>query len=35
MIRDEGVRVLISCVQRSGDTRGDCLIVCPLPNSSI
>jgi len=21
--------------QRSGDARGDCLMVCPLPNSSI
>jgi len=26
---------VFSGVQRSGDARGDCLIVCPLPNSSI
>jgi len=25
----------VSGVQRSGDARGDCLIGCPLPNSSI
>jgi len=25
----------INGVQRSGDTRGDCLLGCPLPNSSI
>jgi len=25
----------VSGVQRSGDARGDCLIRCPLPNSSI
>jgi len=24
-----------SGVQRSGDARGDCFIVCPLPNFSI
>jgi len=27
--------VWLSGVQRSGDARGDCLIECPLPNSSI
>jgi len=28
---------LMGCsgVQRSGDARGDCLIGCPLPNSSV
>jgi len=27
--------LVISGVQRSSDARGDCLIGCPLPNSSI
>jgi len=27
--------MLHSGVQKSGDDRADCLIVCPLPNSSI
>jgi len=27
--------VLLSGVQRSSDARGDCLIGCPLPNSTI
>jgi len=28
-------RLVTSGVQRSGDVRGNCLIVCPLPNSNI
>jgi len=28
-------RLLNSCMQRSSDARDDCLVGCPLPNSSV